>query len=79
MSSKPLKSTREWHLVNLHIAFSGLYELSHGTNPPSIPKRVRDNMVGATSSVNGILTDFPAPILPKIEGEPTREGLIDLH
>ena len=43
------------------------------------PTRVRDNMVGAKSSVKGVLADFPTPILPKIGGEPTREGLIDLH
>ena len=36
-------------------------------------------MAGATSSVEGFLTDLPTPILPKINGEPTREGLIDLH
>ena len=48
-------------------------------NPPSISTRVQDEMAGATSSVRVVLTDFPAPILPKIDGEPTREGLIDLH
>ena len=31
------------------------------------------------SSVEGVLADFPTPILPKIGGEPTREGLIDIH
>ena len=36
-------------------------------------------MAGATISVKGVLADFPTPILPKIGGEPTREGLIDLH
>ena len=36
-------------------------------------------MAGATSSVEGVLADFPIPILPKIVGEPTREALIDLH
>ena len=36
-------------------------------------------MVWTTSSVEGVLTDFPTPILPKIGGEPTREVLIDLH
>ena len=36
-------------------------------------------MAGATSSIEGKLADFPTPILPKIEGELTREGLINLH
>ena len=36
-------------------------------------------MVGATSSVKGFLTELPTYILPKIEGEPTIEGLINLH
>ena len=36
-------------------------------------------MAGATSIVDGFLTDFPTPILPKIGGEPTREGLIKIH
>ena len=36
-------------------------------------------MEGATSSFEGVLTDFLTPILPKINVEPTREGLIDLH
>ena len=36
-------------------------------------------MAGATSNTKGVLTDFPTPILPKIGGEPTREGLIDIH
>ena len=36
-------------------------------------------MAGATSSVEGLLADFMTPILPKIGGEPTREGLIEVH
>ena len=36
-------------------------------------------MTGATSSVEGVLSDFPTPIHPKIDGEPTREGLIKIH
>ena len=36
-------------------------------------------MMGATSSSEGVLADFPTPILPKIGGEPTIEGLIKLH
>ena len=36
-------------------------------------------MAGATSSVEGVLADFTTPILPKIGGEPTREGLIKIH
>ena len=36
-------------------------------------------MAGETSSVKGVFVDFPTPILPKIDGEPTREGLIKIH
>ena len=36
-------------------------------------------MAGARSSFKGVLADFPMSILSKIYGEPTREGLIDLH
>ena len=36
-------------------------------------------MAGATSSFEGVLSDFPTPILPKIDREPTIEGLINLH
>ena len=36
-------------------------------------------MAGATRSVKGVLVEFPTPILPKIGGEPTREGLSNLH
>ena len=48
-------------------------------NPPSIPPRVQEKMVGTTSSSEGVLADFPTPILPKIGGEPTKEALIKLH
>ena len=48
-------------------------------NPPFIPPRVRDIMAGKTSIVEGVLADFPTPILPNIGKEPTREALIDLH
>ena len=33
----------------------------------------------ATCSIEGVLADFPTPILPNIGGEPTREGLIEIH
>ena len=36
-------------------------------------------MAGATISLKGVLMDFLTPILPKIDGEPKREGLIDIH
>ena len=36
-------------------------------------------MLGATSSVEGVLPEFPKPIFPKIGGEQTRDGLIELH
>ena len=59
--------------------FNRLYELYHGTNPPSISPRVREIVAGRTSSAEGVLPDFPKTILWKIGGEPTREALIDLH
>ena len=36
-------------------------------------------MAGTTIIVEGVLTDLPMTILPNIYGEPTREGIIDLH
>ena len=36
-------------------------------------------MVGATSSVEGVLADFLTPILLNIGGEPIRERLINIH
>ena len=36
-------------------------------------------MVGASSSVKGLLVDFLKPILPDIDGGTTREVLINLH
>ena len=36
-------------------------------------------MAGATSSVEGFLVDFQAPIIPKIGREQTREALINLY
>ena len=54
-------------------------ELSHGTNFPSITTRVRDATEGKKSRVKGFLVEFLTPILPKIKGEPTREGLIELY
>ena len=44
-----------------------------------IPTIVQDDMAGETSSFKGVFVDFPTPILPKIDGEPTREGLIKIH
>ena len=48
-------------------------------NLPSIPPRVQDNMTGTTSIIEGVLMDFPAPILPKTGGDRTRETLIEVH
>ena len=76
MSNQPLKSTFQWSLGNLHLAFNRLEELSHRTKPTSIPTRVQGDIEGETRIVEGFLTDFPTPILPKIEVEPTRERLI---
>ena len=36
-------------------------------------------MAWETTSVEGVCADFPTPTLPKILGEPAREGLIELH
>ena len=36
-------------------------------------------MTGATSSAEGVLADILVPILLKIGGETTREGLIEIH
>ena len=36
-------------------------------------------MVEETSSFEGVLADFPTPILPNIGGEPTREAMVYLH
>ena len=36
-------------------------------------------MEGATRSVEGVLADFLTLILPNIDGEPEREGLINIH
>ena len=36
-------------------------------------------MAGPEISVEGVLAYFLMPILPNIDGEPTRERLIDLH
>ena len=36
-------------------------------------------MEGATTSVEGVLTDFLKPTIPKTGGESTIEGLIKLH
>ena len=44
-----------------------------------IPKRMRDDMAGATSRFKGVLMDFPTTILPNIDGEPTSKGLIKIH
>ena len=48
-------------------------------NPPSSPTRVQDEMEGAMSSIDRVLTDFLKSILQKISGEPTREGFIEIH
>ena len=44
-----------------------------------IPTIVRDEIAGAKISLEGVLADFPTPIFPKIDGELTREGLVDIH
>ena len=54
--------------------FNRLNKLSHRTNPLPIPGRVQYVVLGATCSIEGILADFPIPILQKIGVEPTREA-----
>ena len=44
-----------------------------------IPLRFHENMVGTTSSADGVLTEFLMPILPKIDGYPMVEALSELH
>ena len=36
-------------------------------------------MAGATTRFEGVFTGLLTPIIPKIGGEPTREGLVELH
>ena len=36
-------------------------------------------MAGAKISAEGFLAEFLTPILPNIDGEAKREGIIDLH
>ena len=36
-------------------------------------------MAGAKIIVEGVLADFPTYLTPKIDGEPTREVLVNLH
>ena len=40
---------------------------------------MQDEIAEATKSVGGFLADFPTPILPKIDREPTIKGLIDIY
>ena len=51
----------------------------YGTNLPSITTRVQDVTAEEKSRVEGFLVDLPTPILPKIGGESTKEGLIKLN
>ena len=53
--------------------------MSHRINPAFILLRVRYIILGETSRVEVVLTDFLTPILPKIGGELTIEALKDLH
>ena len=59
--------------------FNILGDFSHGKNSPLIPTRVRDKMVGSTSSVKRVPADFLTTIFPNIGREPTREALIGVH
>ena len=53
--------------------------MSHGTKLLLIPTRVRGVVAGATTRFEGVFTGLLTPIIPKIGGEPTREGLVELH
>ena len=66
-------------LVYSNYLFNRLNGFYHGTNLPSNPTRVQDNMVGIANSTKGVFMDFLTPILLKIGGDPTREALIELH
>ena len=66
-------------LVYYNYLFNILDGFYHGTNLPSNPPRVQDNMVGTENSTKGVFMDFLTPILLKIGGDPTREALIELH
>ena len=46
---------------------------------PSIPPIIQDIMTRTTIRVEGVLTEFQTPILPKISGDMTRDGLHKLH
>ena len=66
-------------LVYSNYLFNRLNGFYHGTNLPSNPTRVQDNMVGIANSTKGVFMDLLTPILLKIGGDPTREALIELH
>ena len=59
--------------------FNILDKFSHRANPPSLPQRVQEKMLGTTSSSERFLADFPTPMIPKIGGDPTKEALIKLN
>ena len=40
---------------------------------------MQDKTTGKTISVEGVLADFPTPIISKIGGEPKGEALVKLH
>ena len=70
---------RQWRLANYVQLFIRLDDLSHGMNSTSRPTRAQDVMAGATASVEEVLLDFLTHFLTKIGGEPTREGIIEIH
>ena len=68
LSNQPLISTCQWHQYNYHYIFNILDKFSHGKNLPSSLPISRDEMAGATKNGEGVLSDFPTPILTNIGG-----------
>ena len=66
-------------LVYYNYLFNRLDGFYHGTNLPSNPPRVKENMVGTSNSTEGVFMDFLTQILLNIGRDTTREALIELH
>ena len=79
LSNQPSISTCKLCIYVLLIPLKHIRHFSQGKKPDVDPTKSARNIVGTTSSVEGVLADFPTPILTKIEREPTIEDLIKLH
>ena len=63
-----------------HYHFNRLDGLYLWDEPAVAPNTgAHDVMAESTSSIEGVLADFLASIIPKVVIEPTREALVDLH